>query len=125
MLTANLSAAVSGPMEFQRGALVKLIEMFAPKPGAGPSEAALDGTGYAFELFATSASGQSFRGHLQAEGHPGYRSTPEMAASMATGLARGELGATPHFGIVTPAAGLGIEAVSALVDAGVALSAVD
>ena len=121
---AGLSASVSGPLTFQRGALRKLIELFAPKPGVGPSEAMLAGSGYAFEVFATSTSGQRFHGRVTAQGHPGYRSTPEMMVTAGIGLARGELGRTPHFGIVTPASGLGIEAVDALREAGVVFSVV-
>jgi short subunit dehydrogenase-like uncharacterized protein len=121
---AGLSASVSGPLTFQRGALRKLIELFAPPPGAGPSEAMLDGSGYAFEVFTSTAGGRRFHGRVQAQGHPGYRSTPEMLASVGVGLARGELGATPHFGIVTPASGLGLAAVDALGEAGVRFSVV-
>ena len=102
----------------------KLFDTFAPKPGVGPSEAMLSGSGYAFEVFATSTSGQRLRGRVEAQGHPGYRSTPEMMVTAGVGLARGELGRTPHFGIVTPATGLGIEAVAALRSAGVAFSLV-
>ncbi len=119
---AGLGATVSGPLQFQRSALRKLIEHFAPKPGEGPSEAALDGTGYAFDIFATGAGGQRVQGRMDADGHPGYRSTPEMAVAMAKGLALGTLGRTPHVGIVTPASGLGLEAVEALGPAGVRFS---
>jgi len=120
---ANLSATMNGPLEFTRGALAKLIDRFAPKSGQGPREEVLSGTGYAFEVFATSADGRhKLHGRMQAQGHPGYRSTPEMVASAAVGLARGELGRTPHFGVVTPASGLGIETVAALTDAGVNFS---
>jgi short subunit dehydrogenase-like uncharacterized protein len=122
---AGLSASVSGPLAFQRGALRKLIDMFAPKPGAGPSESMLEGSGYAFEVFATSVSGKRLHGRVVAQGHPGYRSTPEMMVSAGVGLARGELGRTPHFGIVTPATGLGIEAIDALRGAGLSFSVVD
>ena len=121
---ASLSASVSGPLAFQRGALRKLIEMFAPASGAGPSESILAGSGYAFEVFATSASGRRLHGRVAAQGHPGYRSTPEMMVSAGVGLARGELGRTPHTGIVTPATGLGIEAVEALREAGLSFSVV-
>jgi short subunit dehydrogenase-like uncharacterized protein len=119
---AGLGATVSGPLEFQRRALQKLIERFAPRPGEGPSEAALDETGYAFDIFAIGAGGQKLRGRMDAEGHAGYRSTPEMAVAVANGLALGTLGHTPHFGIVTPASGLGLEAVAALEPAGVRFS---
>jgi short subunit dehydrogenase-like uncharacterized protein len=111
---AGLGATVSGPLEFQRNALRKL--------GEGPSEAALDNTGYAFDLFATGVGGQRVQGRMEAGGHPGYRSTPEMAVAMANGLALGTLGRTPHFGVVTPASGLGLEAVPALIPAGVRFS---
>lgn len=116
---ANLSATVAGPLAFQRRALRALLERLAPKPGQGPREAALDGMGYAFDVFARASNGARFRGRVEADGHPGYRSTPEMAVACALGLAEGRLGRTPHTGIVSPAAGLGIEAVAALAAAGV------
>jgi short subunit dehydrogenase-like uncharacterized protein len=119
---AALGATVSGPLQFQRQALRKLIERFAPKPGEGPSEAALDSSGYAFDVLATGAEGARLQGRVDADGHPGYRSTPEMAVAMAIGLALGALGRTPHFGVVTPASGLGLEAVEALAAAGVRFS---
>jgi len=121
---ANISAAVAGPLRFERGAMRKLIDWLAPKSGQGPSEDALVNTGYAFELFATSTNGKKLKGRLDAQGHPGYRSTPEMAVSAALGLAKGTLGRTPHVGIVTPSTGLGLEAVEALREAGLAFSIV-
>lgn len=119
---AGLSATVAGALRFQRGALHRLIEMFAPASGAGPDEEMLSGSGYAFDWFATSAGGQRLRGELHAQGHPGYRSTPEMMVAAGVGLARGELGRTPHFGVVTPATGLGLEAIEALRGAGISFS---
>jgi short subunit dehydrogenase-like uncharacterized protein len=121
---ANLSAAVAGPLKFERGPLRKLVEWIAPKPGQGPSDEVLAQTGYTFDIFATSVNGKKLRGRMEAQGHPGYRSTPEMMVTAAVGLASGTLGKTPHFGIVTPATGLGIEAVAALRDAGVTFSVV-
>jgi len=47
-----------------------------------------------------------------------------MAVTAAVGLARGTLGGTPHFGIVTPATGLGLEAVGAMREAGLVFSLV-
>ena len=120
---ANLGAAVSGPLQFQREALRKLMLQLAPKSGAGPSEAAQDGSGWDFDVFASGSAGARFRGRVVAQGHPGYRSTPRMAVCVALGLADGTLGRTPHVGIVSPAAGLGIEAVDALSAAGVSFSA--
>ena len=116
---ANLSAALAGPLKFERQGLRKLIDWLAPKPGEGPSDEVLANTSYSFDLFATSASGKKLRGRVEAQGHPGYSSTPEMVVTAAVGLALGRLGNTPHFGIVTPATGLGLEAVEALREAGV------
>jgi short subunit dehydrogenase-like uncharacterized protein len=121
---ANLSAAVAGPLKFERQALRKLVDWIAPKSGQGPSEDALSQTGYAFDIFGLSNSGRKLHGKLEAQGHPGYRSTPEMIATAAVGLARGTLGRTPHFGIVTPSTGLGIEAVGAMREAGLVFSVV-
>ncbi len=116
---ANLSATIAGPLRFQRQALRALLQRLVPKPGTGPSERALDAIGYELEVVARGVRGARFRGRVVAQGHPGYRSTPEMAVCMALGLADGSLGRTPQVGIVSPAAGLGIEAVPALAAAGV------
>lgn len=116
---ANLRAALAGPLGIQREPLRRLTEWLAPRSGAGPAEAALDGMGYRFDVFATAANGQRWRGRVEADGHPGYRSTPEMLVAAARGLANGTLGRTPHHGIVTPARGLGFEAIEALDVAGV------
>jgi short subunit dehydrogenase-like uncharacterized protein len=121
---ANLSAAVAGPLKFERGALRKLVDWLAPKSGQGPSEDALANSGYVFDIFAVSQNGKKLQGRLEAQGHPGYRSTPEMSVTAAVGLAKGTLGRTSHFGIVTPATGLGIEAVGALREAGLTFSLV-
>ncbi|HUG23157.1 saccharopine dehydrogenase family protein [Piscinibacter sp.] len=121
---ANLSAALAGPLKFERQPLRKLVDWFAPKSGEGPSEEVLAQTGYGFDIFALSASGKKLQARMDAQGHPGYRSTPEMAVTAAVGLARGTLGRTPHFGIVTPATGLGIEAVGAMREAGLVFSVV-
>jgi len=121
---ANLSAAVAGPLKFERQPLRKLVDWVAPKSGQGPSEDTLAQTGYAFDIFGLSESGRKLHAKLDAQGHPGYRSTPEMAVTAAVGLARGILGNTPHVGIVTPATGLGIEAVGAMREAGLVFSVV-
>jgi short subunit dehydrogenase-like uncharacterized protein len=121
---ANLSAALAGPLKFERQPVRRLIEWIGPKSGQGPSEDALAQTGYAFDIFGLSEGGQKLRARLDAQGHPGYRSTPEMAVTAAVGLSRGTLGNTPHFGVVTPATGLGIEAVGAMREAGLVFSVV-
>ena len=119
---ANLSATIAGPLRFQRQALRALLQRLAPKPGSGPSERRSMPSATSSRWWPSGARGARFRGRVVADGHPGYRSTPEMAVCVALGLADGTLGRTPHFGIVSPAAGLGIEAVAALRAAGVRFS---
>jgi short subunit dehydrogenase-like uncharacterized protein len=116
---ANLSASIAGPLQFQRELLRALLQRLVPKPGRGPSERSLDAIGYELLVQARGTRGARFGGRVVANGHPGYRSTPEMGVCVALGLAEGKLGRTPHCGIVSPAAGLGIEAVAALQAAGV------
>jgi short subunit dehydrogenase-like uncharacterized protein len=121
----GLTASVAGPLAFQRGALRKLVEWFAPASGAGPDEDDLASRGYAIEVYAEADGNRRFHGRVRGSGHPGYRSTPDMLVAVGVGLARGELGRTPHFGIVTPATGLGLDAVDVLREAGVEFSVVD
>jgi short subunit dehydrogenase-like uncharacterized protein len=116
---ANLSATVTGPLRFQRQALRTLLQRLSPRPGSGPSERALDRIGYELEVVARGAQGARFRGRVVAQGHPGYRSTPEMAVCVALGLAEGTLGRTPQAGVLPPAMALGVDAVQALAAAGV------
>lgn len=120
---AQLGATIAGPLQFQRSALSALLRRLVPKPGRGPSDTALDAVGYELQVRARGARGARFAGRVVAQGHPGYRSTPEMVVCAALGLADGSLGRTPHHGIVSPAAGLGIEAVSALAAAGLRFEA--
>ncbi len=121
---ANLSAALAGPLRFERQPLRKLVEWVAPRSGQGPSEDVLANSGYAFDMFALASGGHRLQARMVAQGHPAYRSTPEMAVTAAVGLARGTLGHTPHYGIVTPATGLGLEAVGAMREAGLTFSIV-
>jgi short subunit dehydrogenase-like uncharacterized protein len=115
---AQLGATLAGPLQFQRPLLGPLLRRVAPKQGTGPREKALDAIGYELEVHARGSRGARFHGRVVAQGHPGYRSTPEMAVCAALGLADGSLGRTPHTGIVSPAAGLGLEAVAAMERAG-------
>jgi short subunit dehydrogenase-like uncharacterized protein len=122
---ANLSATIAGPLRFQRQALRTLLQRLVPKPGSGPSEKALDAIGYELEVRARGQHGARFRGRVVAQGHPGYRSTPEMAVCAGLGLADGTLGQGTPSGIVSPALGLGPAAVEAMAPAGVRFIAGD
>ncbi len=121
---ANLSAAIAGPLRFERGPLIRLTQWLGPNSGEGPSEDVLARSGYRFDVFATSVNGNKWRGQVEAQGHPGYRSTPEMLVTAALGLANGTLGAGAPAGIVTPSVGLGSLAIAAMREAGLRFDAV-
>jgi short subunit dehydrogenase-like uncharacterized protein len=101
-----------------RQALQQLIELVGPKPGEGPSLEQLDGMGYELTVRALGEWGTPVTGHLLAQGHPGYRSTPEMMAAMGLALAEERLGAD-RAGVLSPGAAFGVEALPRLEAAGV------
>jgi len=115
---AAMSAAAGAPSDLGRQALQRLIELVGPKPGEGPSPEALDAMGYALRWRAVGEGGGALHGELVAEGHPGYRSTPEMMAAVGLALADGTLGAG-RSGVLSPGAAFGPDAMTTLADAGV------
>ncbi len=114
---AALSAAAGGRSSLARQALRRIVELVGPKPGEGPREQQLDGMGYALQLRAVGERGKTLHGHWAAQGHPGYRSTPEMMAALGLALAEGRLG-QGQAGWLSPGAAFGPEAWSVLQAAG-------
>lgn len=114
---AALSATAGGSSEMARTALQRLIEMVGPKPGEGPSEELLNGCGYQLQWRLEGERGARLSGRLTADGHPGYRSTPEMMAAVGLALAEGQLG-QGRAGFLSPGAAFGPEALPYLVPAG-------
>jgi short subunit dehydrogenase-like uncharacterized protein len=88
----------------------KLTGLLAPKPGEGPSEAAMNGGWFRCELVARSAAGNLLRGRVSGTGDPGNRATTKMVCEAALALAidADRLPGGAHVGgVLTPAAGLG------------------
>jgi short subunit dehydrogenase-like uncharacterized protein len=106
------------------GPVRKLAAMLAPAPGAGPSEASMDGGSFRCEWIGTSASGHVVRGRIADQGDPGNRATTKMLceAALALALQLDELpGGRTHGGLLTPASGLGDVLVQRLRLAGMTL----
>jgi short subunit dehydrogenase-like uncharacterized protein len=106
------------------GPVRKLAAMLAPAPGAGPSEASMDGGSFRCEWIGTSASGHVVRGRMADQGDPGNRATTKMLceAALALALQLDELpGGRTHGGLLTPASGLGDVLVQRLRLAGMTL----
>ena len=102
----------------------KLAQKFAPPPGAGPSEASMDGGSFRALWVGHSASGKMVRGMVADKGDPGNRATTKMLCESALALALqlGELpGGPKHGGLLTPASGLGDVLVQRLRAAGMTL----
>ena len=106
------------------GPVRSLAARLAPAPGAGPSEASMDGGSFRCEWIGTSASGHVVRGRMADQGDPGNRATTKMLceAALALALQLDELpGGRTHGGLLTPASGLGDVLVQRLRLAGMTL----
>ncbi len=110
-----------GPRPARR-AVNRVLDLVAPAPGQGPSDASMESIDYRIDLFARSEKEDQVRGSVTGKGHPGYRSTATMAAESALALALDRDRLTPFSGILTPAAGLGLGVRDRLKTAGIELS---
>ncbi len=101
-----------------------LAQKIAPAPGAGPSEASMDGGSFRALWVGHSANGKTVRGMLADKGDPGNRATTKMLCESALALALqlDELpGGSKYGGLLTPASGLGDVLVQRLRAAGMTL----
>lgn len=106
------------------GPVRRLAQRLAPPPGAGPSEASMDGGSFRAQWVGRSASGNMVRGVIADQGDPGNRATTKMLCESALALALqlDELpGGRKHGGLLTPASGLGDVLVQRLRLAGMTL----
>ncbi len=89
------------------GIVNKLIGLIMPKPGEGPSAAAIKNGYYQFELYGTTTDGHNMQLILKGEGDPGYGSTSKMLAESAVCIAKDEKETPDRFGVLTPSIALG------------------
>ncbi len=115
-MRAQLALFERAPRVVRQGAR-RVLDALAPKPGEGPSEAAMAGIDWGIELLGVSESGRRVRGRVRGHGHPGYRATSAMVVEAGRALALGLAGLPRIFGCVTPAAALGLAADEALAQA--------
>jgi short subunit dehydrogenase-like uncharacterized protein len=105
--------------------LRNLAQKLAPPPGAGPSEARMDGGSFRCQWVGHSVAGHTVRGHIADQGDPGNRATTKMLCESALALALqlDDLpGGRQHGGLLTPASGLGDVLVQRLRVAGMTLA---
>ena len=117
-------ASATSQIALRLGAVRKLAERLMPAPGAGPSEASMDGGSFRCQWVGKSNSGKLVRGVIADQGDPGNRATTKMLCESALALALqlDELpGGRQHGGLLTPVTGLGDVLVQRLRDAGMIL----
>lgn len=122
--TTLSAAAASSQAALRLGPVRALAQRLAPPPGAGPSEASMDGGSFRCQWVGTSASGKQVRGVVADQGDPGNRATTKMLCESALALALqlDELpGGRQHGGLLTPMSGLGEVLVQRLRQAGMTI----
>jgi short subunit dehydrogenase-like uncharacterized protein len=111
----GLSARAPGPI---RRPFADLLLRFGPKPGDGPPADQLDAWSYRLEIRATAADGTTADVRVDAEGHPGYKSTATMVGEAALILADDGAPVPSRAGFLTPASALGSEVLDRFIHAG-------
>ena len=89
-----------------------------PKAGTGPKPEDLDAWTYRLDVRATDARGATQDVVVDADGHPGYKSTARMVGEGALALADTMSGVPDGAGFLTPATALGLASLDRLGEAG-------
>jgi short subunit dehydrogenase-like uncharacterized protein len=113
----RLAAISRGRRTMGDRATLRLLQVLAPKPGNGPAPDSLDAIDYRIDLRARSTSGLRAEAVVTGAGHPGYRSAPNILAEAGIALAR-DRALPQRSGVLTPASGLGTQAIAGLAAAG-------
>lgn len=113
-----LMGAASVPVT--RGLLVKTV---LPKPGEGPSRAAIENGFFKWRILAETDAdgggrGARVEGRIEAKGDPGYGATALMLGEAALALALDEAELPARAGVLTPATAMGMVLVERLRRAG-------
>ena len=90
-----------------------------PQSGDGPRAEDLDQWSYRLDVRATDARGAHLDVVVEADGHPGYKSTATMVGEAALALADPSAGLPDGAGFLTPATALGLPFLDRLAEAGV------
>lgn len=122
--TALSVGSVASQLALAIGPVRKLARKLAPEPGAGPSEASMDGGSFKCRIVGRAADGTLVHGLIADQGDPGNRATTKMVCESALALAL-QADALPggkrQGGVLTPASALGDVLVQRLRDAGMTL----
>ncbi len=123
VMSVGMGAAGRLPSQI-RGPMAELLLRFGPKAGTGPKPEDLDSWTYRLEVRATDTRGATQDVVVDADGHPGYKSTATMVGEAALALADQTSGVPDGAGFLTPATALGLGVIDRMEAAGVRFSIV-
>lgn len=123
VMSVGMGAAGRLP-EGVRGSMAKWLLKVGPKAGTGPKPEDLDSWTYRLDVRATDSRGATQDVIVDADGHPGYKSTATMVGEAALALADSMSGVPDGAGFLTPATALGLASIDRLEEAGVRFTVV-
>jgi short subunit dehydrogenase-like uncharacterized protein len=91
-----------------RRSVADVLARVGPAPGDGPRPEDLDRWSYRLDVRATDVSGATLDAIVEADGHPGYKSTATMLGEAALALADPSADVPEGAGFLTPATALGL-----------------
>lgn len=103
-----------------RAGLAGLLSRLGPEPGTGPRPETLDDWSYRIDVIAVAADSSTASVLVEAQGHPGYKSTATLVGEAALALS----GATGPGGYSTPASVLGVDDLQRFEPAGATFTVV-
>ena len=121
VMTAGFNLLGRAP-ESLRGPAADWMTRVGPESGDGPKPEDLDSWSYRLDIRATDARGATTDAIVEADGHPGYKSTATMVGEAALALADPTADVPDGAGFLTPATALGLGVTGRLAEAGVRFS---
>jgi len=117
-LASTAMGVLTRAPERVRRAVAGALEKVGPAPGEGPRPEDLDRWSYRLDVRATDVSGATLDVVVEADGHPGYKSTATMLGEAALALADPEAPTPDGAGFLTPATALGLGVLDRFAAAG-------
>jgi short subunit dehydrogenase-like uncharacterized protein len=124
-LATGISTLAGKLPDGPRRALADRLLALGPKSGAGPRPEDLDAWSYRLDIRATDVRGGTQDVVVEADGHPGYKSTATMVGEAALALADTGSGVPDGAGFLTPATALGLASLDRMAHAGVRFTVTD
>lgn len=107
---------------WMRAGLADVLGRIGPSPGDGPRAETLDAWSYRIDLHAVTTGGRTADVAVEAQGHPGYKSTALLVGEAALAMAAMD---APRAGYATPATVLGVDSLHRFQHAGAHFTVVD